>query len=231
MYIPIKPILEQYKIVPKGVCQVGVHWAEEHELYLECGVERFVYIEPCKETFKVMVKKLVPIWTNELLESDDIHYAKMRLFNYACGAEEKEIQMYISHQNQGQSNSILKSSLHSIQHPEIIFDDTETVKMVTLDSLPIKKEDYNILVTDCEGYDGEVMKGAKETLKNIDLVYSEVNRGETRIGNMLIEDFDNLLWDEGFIKVKEFWPSPNLTWGDACYIRRKFLTSEDLDML
>lgn len=210
MYIPIKTIIEEYKIPTKGVIQVGAHWAEEHGHYLECGIDKFVYIEPCVESFNIAVAKI------GILEN-------IKWFMVACGAEEKEVSMYISHQNQGQSNSILKSHLHSIQHPEVVFDDTEMVKMVTLDSLPIEKEDYNILVTDCEGYDGEVMKGAKETLKHIDLVYSEINRGETRIGNMLIDEFEELLWNEGFVKVNEFWPSPNLTWGDAIFIRKTFI--------
>lgn len=238
MYIPIKPILEQFKIVPKGVIQVGAHWAEEHEHYLECGIKELVYIEPCKQAFGIMVDRLLDNRKYAFCGSPDGIVGKLikngvvvSIINCACGAEEKEVSMYVSHQNQGQSNSILKSNLHSIQHPEVIFDDTEIVKMVTLDSLPIKKEDYNILVTDCEGYDGEVMKGAKETLKYIDLVYSEINRGMTRDGNMLIDEFEELLWQEGFIKIKEFWPSPNLTWGDAVFVRRNFVTSEDLDML
>jgi hypothetical protein len=101
--------------------------------------------------------------------------------------------MYVSHQNQGQSNSFLEPNLHLQQHPEIIFDDAEIVKMVTLDSLPIKKEDYSLLVIDTEGYEGHVLRGATKTLKHIDILYTEINKDQTRIGNLLIEELDAML--------------------------------------
>ncbi len=221
MYIPIQPILKQYKIIPRGVIHVGANDADEHSIYVSLGVDKMVYIEPCKDAFNALVDK----FAGEPNES-------ITLINIACGAEEKELPMHISKQNKGMSNSFLTSKLHSVQHPDILFTDTELIKIVTLDSLPIDKSKFNILVTDCEGYDGEVMKGAKETLRHIDLVYSEINRDYTRENNMLIDEFEELLWGEGFVKVKEFWPSPTLTWGDSVFVKvKKILTSEDLDML
>lgn len=205
MYIPLHEMLRKYNIKPKGVIHCGANDADEHQEYIDCGIESFVYIEPCEVAFKIL--------------SERIKDKRAILINVACGAEEKEMTMFTSRQNKGMSNSLLKSNLHSIQHPDILFDDTEVVKMVTLDSLPIEKEKYNILVTDCEGYDGQVMLGAKETLSHIDLVYSEVNRDMTRDGNMLIEEFDDLLFKEGFKRVETYWPSPNLSWGDACFCR------------
>lgn len=207
MMIPLEEIVKKYNIIPRGVIHCGGHYGQEYTAYKKMGATHIVFIEPCREAFDVVSK---------------IKDENVICINVACGAEEKELPMYISKQNQGQSNSFLPSLLHSVQHPDILFTETEVIKITTLDSLPIEKEKYNILVTDCEGYDGEVMKGAKETLKGIDLVYSEVNRGMTREGNMLIDDFENLLWDEGFVKVSEFWPAPNLTWGDAIFIRTSF---------
>lgn len=214
MYIPLKVMLEKYNIVPKGVIHVGSNDAEEHQEYIECSIDRFVYIEPCKEAFEALTLRI----------KDD----RAMLINVACGAEEKEMPMYVSHQNKGMSNSFLEPILHLQQHPDIIFDDAEVVKMVTLDSLPIEKENYNILVTDCEGFDGEVMKGAKETLKHIDLVYSEIQRGETRKGNMLIDEFERMLIDFGFTRVETYWPSPSITWGDSVFIRTfPYLVNKD----
>lgn len=213
MYIPLKPILKKFGITPNGIIHVGANDADEHQEYVDCGIDLFVYIEPCVDAFNAL--------SNRITDKRAI------LINIACGAEEKEMPMYISHQNKGMSNSFLKSKLHSIQHPDVIFDDIETIKMVTLDSLPIDKWKYNILVTDCEGYDGEVMKGAKDTLKHIDLVYSEVNKDMTREGNMLIGEFEELLWKEGFVMVETFWPAPNLTWGDAVFIRRSLIKQEN----
>lgn len=209
MYIPLAKIIKEYNIIPTGVIHCGGHWGEEYGEYKSIGVKKMIWIEPCKPAFDILKK--------------NINDANCILINVACGAEETELPMNISRQNQGQSNSFLISKLHSVQHPDILFTETEVMKIVTLDSLPIDKGQYNILVTDCEGYDGEVMKGAKETLKHIDLVYSEVNKDMTREGNMLIGEFEELLWEEGFVKIEEYWPSPNFTWGDAVFIRKSFI--------
>jgi hypothetical protein len=56
---------------------------------------------------------------------------------------------------------------------------------------------------DVQGYEGEVIKGATETLKHIDYIYSEVNRGQTYAGNMEIDEFDELLKD--FKRVETKW--------------------------
>lgn len=209
MYIPLQPILKEFKVEPKGIIHCGGHWGEEYQEYKQCGINDMVWIEPCKEAFGILSKNI-----------DDENCI---LINVACGADEKELPMHISHQNQGQSNSFLESYLHSVQHPDILFTEVEPQKIVTLDSLPIEKGKYNILAVDTEGYEGEVFKGATETLNYIDLIYTEVNRGVTRIGNILIEDLEEYLWEKGFIKIKEFWPSPNLTWGDAIFVRKLFI--------
>lgn len=225
--LPLHHILQKYNLKPKGVIHVGAHWAEEHDEYLKDGIERFVYIEPCKDAFITMVKKFSTV--------NDVEYEKVKhvlgisltlnggitLMNIACGSEKKEDVMYVSHANQGQSNSLLQPSLHLHQHPEVQFTEAEAVRVIPLDDLSINKEGYDMLAMDVQGYEGEVLKGATETLKHIDIVYTEVNRGETYKGNALIEELDELLAD--FERVETHWPSPNWTWGDAIYIRKTLL--------
>lgn len=216
MMIPFQEILSKYNLKPKGVIHVGAHWAEEHDDYLRCGIERFVYIEPCRDAFNILVKKF---W-----RGDGIFYEtnpKVGLLNVACGSEEGEMPMYVSHQNQGQSNSLLKPELHKTQHPEIIFDDAELVKVFPLDKLIVDKQNFDMLAMDVQGYEGEVLKGAAETLKHIDIIYTEVNRGQTYSGNMEIEEMDKSLAQYGFERVETYWPSPNWTWGDAVFIKRE----------
>lgn len=235
MYIPLQGILNKYKIQPKGVIQVGCHWAEEHEEFVSCGIERFVYIEPCKESFEKMVAKFVGTvqWAangdenmkqqikNGYVKLYSNGWKEIDFYKLACGSSEGEMPMYVSHQNQGQSNSFLKPHLHLEQHPDIIFDDSELVKVVTLDSLSIEKEKYSLLVIDTEGYEGEVLKGATETLKHIDIIYTEINRAQTRINNLLVEELDIMLPE--FQRVETFWPAPNLTWGDCIMVRKTLL--------
>jgi len=217
MLLPLQEILNKYNLKPKGVIHVGAHWAEEHEDYLKCGIERFVYIEPCRDAYIKMLDKVSYYNAGNVICESKIPAIKS--FNVACGSEEADMPMYVSHKNQGQSNSLLKPELHLQQHPEVVFDDAEVVKVVTLDSLAIEKEGYDMLAMDVQGYEGEVLKGATETLKHINIVYTEVNRGETYKGNMLIEEMDEFLWEHGFNRFETHWPSPNWTWGDALYIK------------
>ncbi len=209
MYIPLHKVIEKFNIHPNGVIHCGAHFGQEHQEYSDNGIERFVYIEPCKQTFDVLTKKVKD---------------KRAIFiNIACGSIETELAMNMSKQNEGQSNSFLKSHLHSVQHPEILFTETEVMKVVPLDSLPITKGQYDMLAMDTEGFEGEVLKGAEETLKYIDLIYTEVNKAATRIGNILIDDLEEYLWQRGFVMIETYWPSPNFTWGDAVFIRKNFI--------
>lgn len=234
MMIPLKETLDKYGLKPKGVIQVGAHWAEEHEEFLKCGIERFVYIEPCKEAFEKMCNKFVGSVKWALNGEDNMRqqiengrvqiYTNLQsalsvlLLRNACGSEEKEMPMYVSHQNQGQSNSLLEPNLHLSQHPEIIFDDAEVVKVVTLDSLKVTGD---LLVMDCQGYEGEVLRGGINTIKQVQAIYTECNRGQTYSGNMEINEMDVFLADYGFKRVETFWPSENWTWGDAFYLNVK----------
>lgn len=206
MLIPLQQILSKYGLKPKGVVHVGAHWAEEHDEYVRCGIKAFTYIEPCKDAFDILYWKFNG-------GNEDI-----KLFNVGCGKDHATMPMYVSHNNQGQSNSLLEPHLHLQQHPEVVFNDAEVIKVVPLDSLQIIKYEHDMLVMDVQGYEGEVLKGATETLRHIDIVYTEVNRGETYKGNALIEELDKMLWE--FKRVETYWPSPSWTWGDAIYVRQ-----------
>lgn len=241
MMMDLVSILKKYNLAPKGVLVAGAHWAEEHDEYLKMGIERFVYIEPCKEAYKTMVNKFCGSEPERYYEKDYICFASINnigeqksvgVLNFACSNTEGNEPMYVSHQNQGQSNSLLQPHLHLEQHREVVFDDAEVVKVRKLDSLlnqyifaitPIEERgtSYDMLVMDVQGAEGMVLKGATETLKHINIVYTEVNRGETYVNNVLIEEMDELLSD--FERVETHWPSPNWTWGDAIYVRKTLL--------
>lgn len=216
MLIPLPEILSKYKIKVNGTIQVGAHFAEEHDIYRQLGIKDIVYIEPCKEAFDLLIGKfnyLEPFFAAEGVE----------LYNFACADYEGEIDMFISHNNQGQSNSILKPVLHLQQHPEVIFNDTEKVRVTLLDKIPFGRNKYNLLVMDVQGAEGLVLKGAIETLKSVEIIYTEVNRGETYENNMLIDDMDYFLLQHGFERVETKWASENLSWGDAIFIKRHLL--------
>jgi len=110
-----------------------------------------------------------------------------------------------------------------LQYPEIKFNPLpEEVTMTKLDSFfgnsGREVGDFNFINIDVQGYELEAFKGATETLKNIDYIYTEVNRDELYEDCVQIEELDVFLLKYGFGRVKTSWDGQ--TWGDALYIKK-----------
>lgn len=240
MLISVPELVKKYDLKINGVIQVGAHWAEEDSMFNAIGVNRKVYIEPSKKSFDILLKKFQPeiprlsgSWENVEYSMIDENGQYVFLINCACADQEGECEMVVSNQNQGQSNSLLQPKLHLQQHPEVIFNDTELVQVRMLDTLMLKyvmtrvynleekRERFNFIMADVQGSEGLLFKGATKTLRYIDYIYTEVNRGQTYEGNMEIGELDEFLGKFGFERKETFWPSPNWTWGDAFYIKNK----------
>lgn len=236
MLIDLKQIIHRYDLDIKGVIQVGAHWAEEHDIYSDLGVKKILYFEPCTDAFNVICNKDFIKYKDGAFSyttSDKVHVVITQGTNdlandtwvLKCGCADKlcKVTMYVSKVNQGQSNSILEPKLHLKQHPEVTFTDTEEIILIPLDDIIKVTKNYNVLVMDVQGAEGLVLKGAEETLKHIDLIYTEINTGQTYEGNMELPEMDDFLAERGFVRVETFMPSPNWTWGDAAFIRRSLL--------
>lgn len=207
MLIPFPALVEKYKMKPNGVIQVGTHWAQEHDAYLQCGINRFIYIEPCEKAFEVLRGKFVGNHS-------------VKLYNLACGDVQGTQTMYTGDNtvNKGMSNSLLKPALHLQIHPNVEFDGEEEVDVEILDNIPT--EDINLLVMDAQGYEGHILRGATETLKHIDYIYTEVNQLNVYEGNTLVDELDKMLLD--FSRVETgVWIGQ--AWSDALYIRKILL--------
>jgi hypothetical protein len=65
--------------------------------------------------------------------------------------------------------------------------------MVRLDDILEDKQNYNFLTIDVQGYELEVLKGSRETLKNINYILTEVNRDELYENCARVEQLDEFL--------------------------------------
>lgn len=207
MLLNFLSLVKKYSIKAEGVLVVGAHFAEEHKDYVAAGIKRFVYIEPCAATFNVLRNKF------------SAHH-HIQLFNCACGDMDCEQVMYTGSQNQGQSNSLLKMDKHLQIHPGITLPTTELVQVKKLDSLGLAHKGYQLLVMDAQGYEGHIIRGATETLKQINWIYSEVNKTTVYEKCTLVDELDKLLSD--FERVETgAWVGDS--WSDALYIRKTLL--------
>jgi hypothetical protein len=125
--------------------------------------------------------------------------------------------MFIESENKGQSNSILEPKLHLKQYPTIAFNETETIEIVKIDNIIKQKNKYNFMNIDAQGYELEVLRGAVETLKNIDYIYCEVNRAEVYENNAIYTVLEDFLENYGFMRKEISWEGHN--YGEAFYTK------------
>jgi FkbM family methyltransferase len=208
MLLNIEGLGQKYNLKIVGVIEIGAHWGQEYSDYTRLGVKNFVFIEPCREAFLVLLSKF---------NGDP----SVRLFNCACGDISGPATMFTGPTNQGMSNSLLKPKVHLSQHPDVLFTTTEKVDVERLDNLKFDRSKYNMLNLDCQGFENRVLMGAVETLEGVDYIYTEVNRLEMYENNAMVEQLDAMLPD--FKRVETGWASDYHGWGDALFIRKTLL--------
>jgi|GEM_PF-800025 FkbM family methyltransferase len=204
MLLDFESLLKVNHLSIKGIIHAGAHYGQEYDVYEKCGVEKVIFIEPCKDALDILKPKFSG-------------NKKVSIFDCAVGSSDTIADMNVERRNKGMSNSLLKPKHHLSQYPEIIFNETEQVKVYKIDTLAFNREEYNLLYMDIQGYELEALKGAIETLKHIDAIYTEVNRHELYEGCAMIEQLDEYLVD--FDRVFIDWGGR--TWGDAFYVRKK----------
>jgi len=203
MLLKLDLLIQKFGLKITGVIQAGAHWGEEFETFKKCGITRGHFFEPCSDAFGILGKK-IPIGG---------YYCYM----CALGDHSGEERINIESSNQGQSNSLLKPVKHLEYYPNIVFDSCETVSVRPLDYFRII--DCNFLVMDTQGTELSILKGAEETLKHIDYIYTEVNREELYENCAMAEDLDNYLTE--FKRVQTVWKRKGF--GDALYIKKILL--------
>lgn len=204
MLIDIKKSLSGQKI--KGVIQVGAHYGQELQDYIDMGADYIVLFEPCEAAFNELEKKI---------NRSDVTIVPYKL---GCANFNGKIVMKTSPQNQGQSNSILEPAKHTEYYKDIRFTTTETIEVVRLDDAEFDRSRVNMLVMDVQGAEGLVLKGAEETLKHIEVIYTEVNTEELYKDCILLHQLDDILTDFKRVEIR----LTRQGWGDAIYKRVKW---------
>ena len=210
----MKDFIQKYNIKCEGVIHVGAHFGGEISMYNELGFKNIIFVEPLKKTFSKL--------SEFVSEKNKDTECQIELWNKALGNKIGTVEMYVEEANLGQSSSILKPEFHLRQYPGIVFPYRETVEISTLNyELRDNKKEYNVLNIDVQGYELEVLKGATDILPNIDIINTEVNKVHMYENCPLINEIDEFLEKFDFVKVDENWMGQ--VWGDAIYVKRKFL--------
>jgi FkbM family methyltransferase len=146
--------------------------------------------EPIKESFDKLLENTQP-------------YSNIIPFNIAIGnpvGEFEEAIMHITHNfysssilniDNSNSNEYLSSAMKEVK--------TENVKVASLDTMLQNNKDYfNIMKIDVQGYELEVLKGAKKTLKSTKIILLEMQNHENYISAPSYHEIDLFLRESGF---------------------------------
>ena len=209
MLITLKEIIGKYEPNVNGVLHIGAHHAEEAQSYYDCGVNNVIWIEADPDTFKVL-KNLIQVYPNH----------KAYCFA-ASDIDNKDVEFHIA--SNGESSSMLRMDKHLQHHPHISIIGKIKVKTRIVDNFlkeeKIDLKKYNFLNLDIQGAELMALKGMKESLKEIDYVYSEVNTAELYRKCARIEEIDIYLSQFGFKRVET--KMTEYEWGDALYMKQK----------
>lgn len=215
MLLNFDNLIKKYDLQISGVIQGGSHYGEELSLYDKYRIPNILLFEPAPDNFKVLegvVKTFREVRPGIRIDA----------VQKALGNSNEKIQLNIEKANSGQSNSVLPLGLHVDFYPHITYEDQVEVEMVRLDDfLPSFYDDvpkFNFLELDCQGFEGEILKGAAKTLESIDYIMTEVNMAELYKGGTLVDDLDKFLAPYRFTRV-ETYIVPERSWGDALFLK------------
>jgi FkbM family methyltransferase len=211
MTLDFKQLVKDHNLNIKGIIQLGTHYWQERETFVELGIKNFVLVEPQRHAYNTTELRAL-----DLKRRDSS--VNFKLFNCAVSDEEGEMEMICDEDNQGQSSSLLQPKEHLKNCPWVHFTKKEKVQVKMLDNLEFDRSKYNGIVADLQGAELMAFKGGFETLKTIDFVYCEVNFVPMYEGCALVEELDFFLSWFGFKRVatgKDFGG-----WTDALYIKK-----------
>ncbi len=190
-----------------GVIHIGGHYGEELSTYIQDDdIQHIILFEADPDNYNILLQTIENTKTDK-----EIIPVQKGLGPFSC-----EMKMYKETGNQGQSNSVLKPKLHVQQYPGIVFEDQIKIKIEPLDRYECSPA-LNFINIDVQGFELEVLRGAKKTLENIKWILSEVNRAEVYENCAQVEELDSFLAKFNFSRVETNWAGQ--TWGDALYVK------------
>jgi FkbM family methyltransferase len=204
MVLELDVLVRIYGLRPTGVLHLGAHEGEEAKYYERAGIDRVVWLEGNPELVDSLRERVEP--------------RGHRVFQALVSDREDEpVQFHVT--NNFQSSSILELGTHLQHHPEVHVTHTLELTTTTVDALA-REHDFsglNFMNLDIQGAEMKALRGASETLRHVDYVYTEVNREAVYKDCPHISEIDSFLGGYGMERIVTKWSPAG--WGDALYVR------------
>ena len=126
-------------------------------------------------------------------------------FPFALGQQPGQAELYVSSGQSDGSSSLLRPTGHLQEHPDVSFDETIVVPVVTLDDWARSEalEAIDFLWLDLQGGELAALKGAPRLLPTVRVVYSEVLLKPMYDGAPLYPEFRSWMEAAGFRVARE----------------------------
>lgn len=201
----IKQFLPSNPIILEAGAHHGYDTVEFAKLFPESTIYAF---EPLPSNF-------------EYLKNNCKNYKNIFCIQKALSNQTKMQKFYLSANGWDYSSSLLKPKEHLVVYPWVKFDGYIEVEAINLDDWcnqnNIKKIDF--LWFDMQGMDAAVLRGARNILKTVKCIITEVSRIELYEGCELYESYKKFLIENGFELIQENIYSVTQE-GDVLFVRR-----------
>lgn len=171
--------------IKNGVIHIGANIGQEAAAYGDLNV---LWIEPIPSVFQKLCENIQD-------------YPSQKALNYLISdVDGAEHNFHVS--NQTGRSSFLKFTNHHFNDSRFSHTETLSIESTRMDTLiqryKINLEDFDALVTDCQGSDYFVLKSFGETIKNFSYIQSEVMISEIYEGLKGENEINHYLSSKGF---------------------------------
>lgn len=196
-------LVKNHKLNISGIIDIGAHTGTAMGEYLKLEIPNIVLIEPNINAF------------NKLQE----YHGRAKLFNLAMLDYQGNQEMYVSPNNEGAADSLLRPKLITSLKPEIKFNGKGSVKVSSLDRLRLDIGMYNMICIDVNGTELVALNGGVEFLLTIDYIYANVNFKEMYESCVLVGALDAFLAKFQFQRI--ITDTSSVGSGMALYVKKK----------
>jgi FkbM family methyltransferase len=131
------------------------------------------------------------------------------------------IKMELIQTTNTQSTSLLELKSHKLFYPDIVEAERSEINTAMLKDIIPNEHRPDFINLDIQGAELRALKGYGERIKELNWIYTEVNKIELYKGCALVSEIDDFLGSFGFKRVNTRWWR-NHGWGDALYIRSDY---------
>lgn len=168
----------------RGIIQVGANSAQEMPFFKHF-TNNIVLIEP------------IPHLSEQLKN----RFPDLIVIPMGLGSTNCKMDLYLA-SNNGESSSVLKPKNHISHYPGIYFQGIISIDINRFDSLTekfgIDMNNFNVLVSDAQGYDLQAIKGFGNLINFIDLIIVEYINSNLYENDSSLDDINNYLKQYNF---------------------------------